>query len=223
MAGEQMPYPVRMPANPYAFEKVRTTTTFGNRRNRNSGWMRCAWRHELDVRLVEQHRGAGTNPLQEAFEVLGRFHRAGRVVRPAHHHDFRVGGGVGHGVEVVVSLFVQRHCDGLQPSHLREDRIAVECGCRHDNPVAGTGQPLQHLHDHAGGAGADDDLLLLETEVPRNEPAEPFRQELRIAVDRVDGPNHGGANRGQRSERALVEGQGQRIFGVGKPQRQGAG
>ena len=182
-----------------------------------------SWRHELDVCLVEQHRGARTNALKEAQEVVGRRHRAGGVVWPAHHHDLCVGGGVGHGVEVVVSLFVQRHCDGLQPSHLRKDRIAVKCGRRHDDPVAGAGQRLQHLHDDAGGAGADDDLFVRETEVLRDEPTEPFRQELRIAVDLVDGPNHGGANRGQRSERALVEGQRQWIFGVGDPQRQTAG
>ncbi len=104
-------------------------------------------------------------------------------MRSAHHHDFRVDGGVGHGVEVVVSLFVQWHRDGLQTSHLREDRIAVKRGCRHDDPVTGTGQPLQHLHDDAGGAGTDDDLLLLETQVLRDEPTEPFRKEFRIAVD----------------------------------------
>ena len=83
-------------------------------------------REELHVRLVEQDHGFGRHSPHEPFDVGGRFDGAGRVVRPAHHHDPRRGGGVGHRVEIVVTMRVEWNGDRLQPRHLGEDRIPVE-------------------------------------------------------------------------------------------------
>ena len=51
------------------------------------------------------------HPLQEQLDVGGRLDGAGRIVRTAHHHDPCLACRLGHGIEVVVAVLVQRHGD----------------------------------------------------------------------------------------------------------------
>jgi hypothetical protein len=166
---------------------------------------------KLDIRLVKQDDGVGGHPLQEQFDVGGRLDGAGRIVRTAHHHDPRLACRLGHRVEIVVTVLVQRHGDRSQPGHVGEDRKTVECRRGHHDAVARAGHRAQHLHDDPGGAGADHHLLLVHPDVARDQRAQPFGQELRITVRHIDGLCQRRTHSWQRRERILVERQRIRI------------
>ncbi len=109
-------------------------------------------RQELDIRLVQQHDRVRRNSPQEPFDIVGRFHGARRIVRPADHHDLCLACRLSHGIQVVVAVLVQRHRHRAQPGHLGEDRVPVKRRRGHHHPVARAGHRTQHLHDHAGRA-----------------------------------------------------------------------
>jgi len=71
----------------------------------------------------------------------------------------------------VAAVVVKGHLDRLQAGHLRADRVAVEGWICHHDAVARVGERVQCLHDDAGSSGADDDLLVVDPQVPSNDAA----------------------------------------------------
>ena len=92
---------------------------------------------------------------------------------------------------------IERNRDRLQPGHLGEDRISVERRRGHHHLITRIGNGVQHLHDHAGSADPDDDLLVAHTDMAGDQRSEPIGQELRIPVTRVDRGDQRGPNRRQ--------------------------
>ena len=166
---------------------------------------------ELDIRLIQKHHGVGRHPLQEALHLGGRFQGSGRVVGPTQDHHPGVRRGVGHRIQVVVTVQIQRHRHGNQLGHLGEDRIAIEGrGGEHD-PVTGFGDRVQRLHHHARGTRAEHNLLVRHPDTAGDQAAQPLGQKLGVAVRRVDRGDQRRPHRRQRRERILVERQRQRI------------
>jgi hypothetical protein len=107
----------------------------------------------------------------------------------------------------VAAVLVEQDVDRSQPGHLRDDRVSVESRIAQHNPITGPRERMQDLHRHPGRTRTQHDLLVMDPDVVRDESSQLLGQELRIPVGGIDGADQSRANRRQRWERVLVEGQ----------------
>ena len=113
---------------------------------------------ELDVGLVEDHRDLPRHALHEVLDLVQRQRGRGRVVRVADDHQPR--GGVdllGHRVEVVAVVLVERHLDRPRARRRAEVRVDRERRPRVDELRAGLEQRVAGGEQDVAGAVADRD------------------------------------------------------------------
>src|SRR6202011_6425653 len=104
-----------------------------------------------------------------------------------------------------MAVLVELDGDRRQPGHLREDRVTVESGLAHHNPITGPGDRMQDLHRHARRPRTEDDLLVANSNTVPDQPPQLLGQELRIAIGRIDAAPQRRPRRWERRKWTLVE------------------
>ena len=172
----QNPYPIRSPASPYAFENVRSTTTFGNRRTSARPVDAVLRGDELDVGLVEQHHGVRRAP------AAGTARRRRPI--PACRSGCAAGTARPPWRRAAASAMASRSwwpCASSGTVTGSSRAICAKIG--YPSNVGdvitirspGLGHRMQHLHHHPGRAGADHHLLVAHPDVPGDQASATAR------------------------------------------------
>ncbi len=164
--------------------------------------------HELAVGLVDDHHDVRRHPVEERLELGPPDRRAGRVVGAADDdHLGAAGDGVGHRVEVVARVGVERHLHRRRARDRHRDRVGLEGPPGVDDLVAALAERLQQVVEHGHRSGAGGEPLDGYVETGRQRVVQLGAGHVRVAVHPA-GRLHGGLqDAGQRRVRVLVRGE----------------
>ncbi|SIL79180.1 Uncharacterised protein [Mycobacteroides abscessus subsp. abscessus] len=140
--------------------------------------------HEFDIRLVQNHHAGGRCLTDKLIDLVGRYQRSRRIMRPAQYQRCRIGvvSRSQQFIEVGHTVVRQRNRNLNESGDIGQYRVAVECRVREDERVARPAQRLQHLQCHPSGTDAHHHFLRCHPHAFRNQPRQHHRQEFGITV-----------------------------------------